>query len=83
MLALSPLFMTIETKPVTMCIMMAHVSLICLMYQTCLVLIDRLLSDLLKMAVNKLLYRAKWCVVLNFVIFNQQKFATKLSMQFG
>jgi leucine efflux protein len=38
-MAFFPLFMTAETKPATLVVMMAHVSLICLVYQTCLVLI--------------------------------------------
>ncbi len=38
-MAFFPLFMTTDTKPVKLVVMMAHVSLICLLYQTCLVLV--------------------------------------------
>lgn len=36
-MALFPLFMTAQSRPVTLMIMMAHASLLCLVYQTCLV----------------------------------------------
>lgn len=38
-MAFFPLFMTARSRPVTLVIMMAHVSLLCLAYQTCLVLV--------------------------------------------
>ena len=38
-MAFFPLFMTPHTRPVTLGVMVAHVSLICLVYQTCLVLV--------------------------------------------
>jgi threonine/homoserine/homoserine lactone efflux protein len=37
-LAFFPLFMNVDTRPVTLGVMVAHVSLICIVYQTCLVL---------------------------------------------
>lgn len=42
-MAFFPLFMTADSRPFTLGVMMAHVTLLCLLYQSCLVLIgDRL-----------------------------------------
>jgi threonine/homoserine/homoserine lactone efflux protein len=40
-MALFPLFMSYATRPATLVVMMAHVTLICLLYQTCLVLVGK------------------------------------------
>jgi len=57
-LSFFPLFMTAGSRPATLGIMMAHVTLICLLYQTCLVLVgDRIARRLCGMRRVRLFIR--------------------------